>query len=683
MRSLVPLVPALALLTTAFGFGGLWSGASASGALGSLLVWLVLAALGAAHWRDPLRLGARYSAPVALAAAWLPWLVLTISWAVSLVPRAGEWAVLVGPLVILAPAGVVRCWPDEGARRLGLVAVAAVLGLVASWGLLAAFDVVCCAAEDELRVALPLGHHNLQALWLLGVLPIACSLLRDRGWTGWLAGSAVSLAVVAVLLTRSLAGGLGLMVLLIGSWVTLRPRGEDRSADTSEGRFGSRELTLLGVGVLVLAALLPRIVSIATGRDASFGARWDYLQAAIAGLAERPLLGAGPGGSSWLAGQYLDVVSPALVADQVVTDFHSLPLDLSFETGILGLVAMVLLVVFLLWKDGGWARFLLSPLLAASLVAGWFDIAGLYVALTVGVGAVLAERDDEWTPATRWALTPWVALVVVVVAPKLSAHALFDRAVRLAGDPSVSPSQIAQERVRLLEQAQELDPYMPLYRLHLALLEPEPRAAAEHALSGAKAAHGLSSLWLVAGTKLHAAARKTESKAALKQACSLDPRDPFAPLALARQQFPRVVDVNSMSRALLADPRVMTADRLDFQWEMVTAAVHRLENEETIPLGWRASLVSAWRSLDRREVAAGERGRLILELDSSTETSLSLYAFKRRPWRTTVASVDLAAFPALESMPSAFDVADLSRLIDEPCALSAPPRRVDGVPGAR
>lgn len=162
--------------------------------------------LAAALWAglpglDPLRLGrAGRLLPLALLIA-----VAASAWA-SPVPRAGRTALLLLPAFLLAPAAVARCWADAKARRIGLRAIAAVVGLLAL-AALAALPFLTIG-----RASWPLGHHSLLAAWLALLLPLAVLPIRERNrwrWLGWGAGLA---ALAAVAASRSLAGALALAV---------------------------------------------------------------------------------------------------------------------------------------------------------------------------------------------------------------------------------------------------------------------------------------------------------------------------------------------------------------------------------------------------------------------------------------------------------------------------------------
>ena len=162
--------PALLLLLFAAWSGSFASGAGAAAAAGGHCALLLAALAAGGAWRDPLRLGsAGRLLPAAL------WITLAASAWASPTPRAGRVAVALLPAFLLLPAAVERWWRDAAARRRGLRAVSAVVGAVAGWSLLH------LALSRAPRAAMPLGHHNLLAGWLVAVLPLAVLPWRDGG----------------------------------------------------------------------------------------------------------------------------------------------------------------------------------------------------------------------------------------------------------------------------------------------------------------------------------------------------------------------------------------------------------------------------------------------------------------------------------------------------------------------
>ena len=100
----------------------------------------------------------------------------------------------------------------------------------------------------------------------------------------------------------------------------------------------------VAAGLLLLAAALAagqlaRMRRIGSGRDPSAAARAVYLRAGWEGWRERPWLGWGPGSAAWTAAWFL-VPRPGLNPwGEAVGELHSLPVELAYETGALGLAA--------------------------------------------------------------------------------------------------------------------------------------------------------------------------------------------------------------------------------------------------------------------------------------------------------------------------------------------------------
>src|SRR5262249_12479554 len=120
------LLPALLAALFAGWCGNLAGGATAAGAAASALALLGALAATGVPWADPLRLGrAGRLPPPAL------WPAAAGSLAASPVPRAGRVGIVLLPAFLGLPAAVARCWRDEAARRIGVRALAAVVGVAA------------------------------------------------------------------------------------------------------------------------------------------------------------------------------------------------------------------------------------------------------------------------------------------------------------------------------------------------------------------------------------------------------------------------------------------------------------------------------------------------------------------------------------------------------------------------
>ncbi|HEY4590956.1 MAG TPA: hypothetical protein VIJ61_01030, partial [Thermoanaerobaculia bacterium] len=183
-----------------FAWGPSWQ-ASAAGTLALLgaLLWI------APSWRDPLRLGA-----TGRLLPWALWIAAAASAWASPVPRAGWVALILLPAFLALPAVVERCWRREEDRRRGLRALALTVAGVSLWAL------IDWLALGSPRPAMPLGHHNLLAAWLVILLPLAVLPAREPGPWRFLGLAAGGLAAGTVLASRSLAGcaALGVAALL-------------------------------------------------------------------------------------------------------------------------------------------------------------------------------------------------------------------------------------------------------------------------------------------------------------------------------------------------------------------------------------------------------------------------------------------------------------------------------------
>ena len=120
-------------------------------------------------------------------------------WA-SPVPRAGWVTLILLPAFLGLPGVVERCWRREEDRRRGLRALALAVAGVALWSL------IDWLALGSPRPAMPLGHHNLLAAWLVILLPLAVLPAREPGRWRFAGLAAGGLAAAAILASRSLAG---------------------------------------------------------------------------------------------------------------------------------------------------------------------------------------------------------------------------------------------------------------------------------------------------------------------------------------------------------------------------------------------------------------------------------------------------------------------------------------------
>ena len=675
---LLPVLPAALLLFTA-GWAGTFQAPLAGPAPGlAFLALAVLASLAKGPWWDPLGLGRwGWSLPG------LGLVILVSLWA-SPVPRAGRLGLAALPLLYLLPSAVRQCWGSEARQRRGLTAVVFVVLGVAGHGLLAAVRTVRDTsglswgqALAEARPALPLGHHNLLALWLVALLPLVVAVLvaPGRGWGGWrrrgLAFAATLVALVTLVLSRSLAAAVGL-ALTAALFAVLR--------------WGWRgALRALAVVVVLLAWQSPRIEAIVFAEDPSTLARQAYWQAGIDGVRERPGSGWGPGSTPWVVARHVEPAPGIHPPHDVVADLHSLPLQLAYELGIPVALGLLLLVVVALWRALGRARRSGDPvawagalglfgLLAASLGGLPLSVLALPVALAIVVATIdpgthcyeeLAakkrpEGEAPLRPRIRTDQAPLgiaLAMGLLALAPGL-AQRDYDQAVAISIDGPRADADPDPTVARELRSAIALDPGFPLYRARLAWLEVDTnpgdldtrRWSARRAHQAAEDAFGVAPLWLVAGA-LGQEAREPWSREALLRACQLDPLAPMAPfrLAIGGRREP-LVEVWA-ARALVAEPRLLAAEYWVAHPALLRSAVDRVLATDGIDPGWREALAA---TAERVRNLRGPRRRLVLSLDGDPAQSASLYTFRRQPWPTRLVEVVLRndAVEAIQLVPA-------------------------------
>ncbi|MEO7795611.1 MAG: O-antigen ligase family protein, partial [Thermoanaerobaculia bacterium] len=514
----MPLLPALLLACFAF-WSGTFPGAAAfpAGPAGQGLV-LAAALLGAASWRDPLGLG---RAGRWLVAALVAATVLSL-W-VSPVARAGRVGVWLLPAFLLLAPFVARCWSTARAREIGLMAWSAVVAATALWAIFEQFR------QATSRAAMPLGHHNLLAAFLVTTLPLTVPALRRRGTSRWLAVVAIVAGVVALAETGSFVGGTVLALLALAG----------------AARFERARHLVLGLALLGLALLVPRAESIARGEDSSASARQVYLRAGWQGATERPVTGWGPGSTPWTLALHLRPRPGVNPPGEVVGEMHSLPLALAYELGFVGLaLAAGVGGLFLLrrWRGRGHAvdRALVEAgmagvagFLLTSLGGAQLSVTALPLAAALAAGAALAgETANEEILKERRRLDPrlapgalYVIAALLVLLPLARAQAFYESAAKI---------RVRDQAAPLVARAMELDPGFPLYRARWAWAAAAPAAErAAAAIAAAETAHGVAALWLRAGALGLEAGWKDPAREALQRARALDPLSGFAPFQLA------------------------------------------------------------------------------------------------------------------------------------------------------
>jgi len=655
MAAWVGLVPALLAALFAGWCGNLLGGVTAAGSTAALAALLLTLAAVAAPWRDPLRLGRTWRlAPLALWAA-----AAASAWR-SPVPRAGLEPVVLLPAFLCLPAAFARCWSGDAARRLGARSMAGVVAGFAAWSLaadrlrgVAAGAAVASASQRPGTPGFgatlaPLGHHPLLAAWLATLLPLALLPLREKSAWRWLGAAAGVLALAAVAAGRaqpiaadvpgrSLAGGAALAceALLAAVWFAL----------LADGRRVRRWLVggLALAGVALAVFQLQRVLLIVARQDLSALARAVYVQGGLQGWRERPWLGWGPGSVPWTAAWFLKPRPGVNPWGEAVGELHSLPVQLGYELGTLGLLGVLVTAAAFLRRRWEERRAAADP---ALLAAGCLGLAGaaiaslgtaalavsaLPLALAAAAGAALAGgAGGAGTPPPvparpRLAACLYgVAVAAALLDPEL-ARWHYDRAVA-ADQGGRRPAATAE-----LDAALRLDPAFPLYPTRLALLQDGAvaHAAAALALRAARGGQGVGVQWLVAGI-LGRADGEVWAPAALAQGCSLDPFSPFPPFYLMVVEPEAAPAPRLGARALLAEPRLMAATFWEGREALFRRALEEVRQWPGVDAGWKLALLRA------APIPAARRGavvRLGLAIDNVSFTqATSLHLFRRRPW---------------------------------------------------
>lgn len=615
------LLPALLLALFAFHCGSFPGAAQwPAGPIGQLVL-LLLALGGVREWRDPLRLGApgRWLPPAALAAA-------AASLALSPVPRAGRVALVLTPALLLAVPSLARLLTPR--RQLAIAAWGVTVAAVAGWGL-----AQLLAGRGE-RAALPLGHHNLLAAFLLVTLPVAALGLRHAGPARWVAAAAVLLGGTAIVATRS---WLGLATLAL---LALAAAARSRRA---------RPL-VAGLALVALAALVPRAEAMVAGTDSSAAGRTVYARAGLAGIAARPLLGWGPGATPWTLALHLAPRPGVNPSGEAVGELHSLPLALAYELGLPAAALTLAGAALFGWRraralataaDPGLVGAGLLGLGAGALMAlgnAYLAVPALPLALAASAAAALAGAGggpEQGGRAHRFLGAAYLVVAVAVLVGPWLAQRAYQRA---ASAPSRALA-VADAR-----RAAALDPGFPLYTARAAWLPGDAvEVRAERALAAAETAVGVEALWLRAGTLALEAGRLEAAGRAFARAGDLDPLSGVAPFLRYVASGGRELDC--AARALAAEPRLAAA----VQWRGAEAArraaIARLERWPGLPGGFAAALAAAAAPLP----PAGEEVDLAVLLDATPALAVSLHQFRRAAWPADLARVRLSR-PAVRAL---------------------------------
>ncbi len=640
-----------ALAAMVFHAGTFHRGATAFSLAAGAALLLVFAFLGRGSLLDPLAVGGG-------AWPWWPavpgalWLIVLLSWIQSPVGRAGEAVVLFLLPAAWAAAGIGRLLGSEAAVRTALAGCAAVGVAASTWAL------AMQPLHEQGRAALPIGHHNQLALVLVAILPPAVlGVWRAAGPDRRRLRLGATLFVAAVLVwtlaaTGSMSGLAALVVQAVAAaaWILWRSRGR---------RLLLPLAALLALGACLALARawtgsrldvpgpLGRLGAVLRLEDPSLLARRTYAEAAASGFADRPLLGWGPGSTSWTLANHWRPAPGVHPPGEVVTDAHSLLAQAPYE---LGIAASVLLL--LLAARYGRVRLgelsdprVRDPELLASALLG---LTGAGVCLVFGVFAVVtavpavlilnlglaaaaraASADGDplgslpawWRRGLQTAFAVWLVVALGWTWQRTSSARSYELAVAGGGTD-------------LLRMAAASDPSFPLYQARF-----DPWAAAG-------AADGLAPLWLLAGVEQGIDTGRR--RLALERACDLDPLSALAPFELMRLEReagtavtdPRVAA--RAARAVLAEPLLLAAAAFEGDPDLRAEVHRRIQSWPGLPPGWLAAFEELWFGLDWSNGGEGAPlDVLSVDADGRPAVSLSLFAFRRPPWPLSIGAVPL------------------------------------------
>jgi hypothetical protein len=600
--------------------GSLFWGATAWGSTCCLLLCVGFAILGARQRFLPAP-GKLLWAAVGLG-AWLATGALVLA---SPVPRAGLFGWLLGPIVFLAFKGLaslVERAPESAEFALALSVVVVSGSALVLWGM-----------GWGPRPALPLGHHNLLAFWLVLTLPLAAAGLafsgQRRGWGGF----ALGIGGWALASTRSLAGAVGFAAAVAWAWPRL-----------------SRALQrlLLGAALLLLATFGGRLRDLLMGEDPSFQARIGYLEAALSGAKERVLWGWGLGSTPWLLAEWMTPRPGWNPPAEGVGEAHSLAAQLLFELG-LPLGGGVFLAGLLLpwWLErrasgleeslrlrirfagaglfGSWCALAASaaPTAVFALPAAWLGVAAVAWGLSRG-----ARKPPLHPPLPAARHLFWL-LPTLGLLPMEFGQWAFDRARRAEEESS---------RQSALEWACRFDPAFPLYRAHRARWAQDLDKRVRDSWAAADLARGVGFLWLQAASEAWAAGQRPQAEEAARRALALDRLNPLAAWVLFRVSGGQELDC--AARAVALDPRLAAAAAWqEFPPSLRAQMWDKLKSWPGLPPDYA---VEVHRRLSQARANA-EWVDLVATVDETPATSLSLHLFRRSPWPQPLLRVRLVA----------------------------------------
>ncbi len=334
------------------------------------------------------------------------------------------------------------------------------------------------------------GSPNLVATFLFIVGPLAVVLVHERTGRRWIAMLLAVASAIAVFLTGSRGAYLGAALAVVVAVVLAAERvGPREMARRTAAAFRQRPLLLLPLGGVVIAvAVFVPVILYRFGQGGE-SLRIDLWRSALSIFAEHPLTGGGPG--TWV--QLKVPATPPGVPNIVVPHAHSMYVQAAAELGVIGLVALAILIIavgrrlYVAWR----ARREPLALQAGAVIVGLAAFAGqslvdnlvnlpfvclelLVVVAWVDAGLSIArdERGDAIQPSIlrRFAVGPALSVVALgTMVALILPLAVIDRAALedIAGNDAALAGGWPRALTRY-DAALAADPDFTLYQLQRA-----------------------------------------------------------------------------------------------------------------------------------------------------------------------------------------------------------------------
>lgn len=274
------------------------------------------------------------------------------------------------PLILMFVLVQQTKWHSADVRRIFLVA-GACAGIVAVLGIVQALRLTAFPLSTPLRFAgKPVaffGNPNVVAQYLVILLPIVVALAaaEKKSLSRLLLGILAAIMIVNVLMSRSMGGMLGLIMIAV-AWAASRYVMSESRRRWSSAVFGF-SLGALGLVVAASVAILSRYDLV------SLGSRLRVWRASLKVIAAYPWFGTGPDTLYYILPAYLR--NNPLYNGEVFRDSHNALLTIAASMGIFTAVLFVLLVALVMargWKyvrRGEEGRLLAEGLMLA--IIGW------------------------------------------------------------------------------------------------------------------------------------------------------------------------------------------------------------------------------------------------------------------------------------------------------------------------